>query len=148
MNGCLMWSLVLPLLLVIAGIVTIRRRNRRPCPGPAGASDPRPSGGSSSRTTASGGGVRNGPHARVRLNAPPSTRRRKEPSGTTPRYRCRRLTRTSHGVATTFMDSNLEDVPVDIGRTKGRGGLLRRRPLPDRKSTRLNSSHANISYAV
>src|SRR3712207_8321660 len=24
----------------------------------------------------------------------------------------------------------------------------RRRPVPDRKSTRLNSSHANISYAV
>ena len=30
MNGWLMWSLVLPLLLVIAGIVTIRRRNHRP----------------------------------------------------------------------------------------------------------------------
>src|SRR3712207_7547986 len=30
----------------------------------------------------------------------------------------------------------------------GRGGCGRRGPLPDRKSTRLNSSHANISYAV
>ena len=30
MNGWLMWGLVLPLLLVIAGIVTIRRRNHRP----------------------------------------------------------------------------------------------------------------------
>src|SRR3712207_7940888 len=28
------------------------------------------------------------------------------------------------------------------------GGLLRAAPPPDRKSTRLNSSHANISYAV
>ena len=30
MNGWLMWSLILPLLLIIAGIVTIRRRNHRP----------------------------------------------------------------------------------------------------------------------
>jgi len=30
MNGWLMWGLVLPLLLVIAGIVTTRRRNHRP----------------------------------------------------------------------------------------------------------------------
>src|SRR3712207_7600381 len=29
-----------------------------------------------------------------------------------------------------------------------RGELLQATPLPDRKSTRLNSSHANISYAV
>src|SRR5258707_10984490 len=29
-----------------------------------------------------------------------------------------------------------------------RQGLLKVRPLVDRKSTRLNSSHANISYAV
>src|SRR3712207_8982634 len=41
-----------------------------------------------------------------------------------------------------------------IGRRRGRGRAYRRpdpRPLaqgPDRKSTRLNSSHANISYAV
>src|SRR3712207_7037898 len=33
----------------------------------------------------------------------------------------------------------LLEVPVDHGRLRGRG---------DRKSTRLNSSHANISYAV
>ncbi len=30
MNGWLMWGLILPLLLVVAGIVTIRRRKRRP----------------------------------------------------------------------------------------------------------------------
>ena len=29
-NGWLMWGLILPLLLVVAGIVTIRRRNHRP----------------------------------------------------------------------------------------------------------------------
>jgi LPXTG-motif cell wall-anchored protein len=27
MNGWLMWGLILPVLLVVAGIVTIRRRN-------------------------------------------------------------------------------------------------------------------------
>src|SRR3712207_9585072 len=36
------------------------------------------------------------------------------------------------------------DRAVPAGRAVGRGGLLRQ----DRKSTRLNSSHANISYAV
>ena len=30
MNGWFLWGLVLPLLLVVAGIVTIRRRNHRP----------------------------------------------------------------------------------------------------------------------
>jgi LPXTG-motif cell wall-anchored protein len=29
MNGWLMWGLILPLLLIVAGIVTIRRRNHR-----------------------------------------------------------------------------------------------------------------------
>ena len=29
MNGWLMWGLILPVLLVVAGIVTIRRRNGR-----------------------------------------------------------------------------------------------------------------------
>jgi hypothetical protein len=29
MNGWLMWGLILPLLLVVAGVITIRRRNRR-----------------------------------------------------------------------------------------------------------------------
>jgi hypothetical protein len=29
MAGWLMWGLILPLLLVVAGIVTIRRRNHR-----------------------------------------------------------------------------------------------------------------------
>jgi hypothetical protein len=28
-NGWLMWGLVLPLLLVVAGILTVRRRNQR-----------------------------------------------------------------------------------------------------------------------
>jgi hypothetical protein len=30
MDGWLMWGLILPLLLVVAGIVTFRRRNHRP----------------------------------------------------------------------------------------------------------------------
>jgi LPXTG-motif cell wall-anchored protein len=29
MNGWLMWGLILPLLLIVAGIITIRRRNHR-----------------------------------------------------------------------------------------------------------------------
>ena len=29
MNGWLMWGLILPLLLIVAGIMTIRRRNQR-----------------------------------------------------------------------------------------------------------------------
>ena len=29
MNGWLVWGLILPLLLVVAGILTLRRRNRR-----------------------------------------------------------------------------------------------------------------------
>ena len=29
MNGWLMWGLILPVLLIVAGIVTIRRRNNR-----------------------------------------------------------------------------------------------------------------------
>jgi hypothetical protein len=29
MNGWLMWGLFLPILLVVAGVITIRRRNRR-----------------------------------------------------------------------------------------------------------------------
>ena len=29
MNGWLLWGLVLPVLLVVAGVVTIRRRNHR-----------------------------------------------------------------------------------------------------------------------
>jgi LPXTG-motif cell wall-anchored protein len=29
MNGWLMWGLILPLLLIVAGIITIRRRNDR-----------------------------------------------------------------------------------------------------------------------
>jgi hypothetical protein len=30
MNGWLIWGVILPLLLVVAGIITIRRRNHRP----------------------------------------------------------------------------------------------------------------------
>jgi LPXTG-motif cell wall-anchored protein len=29
MNGWLMWGLILPVLLIVAGIVTLRRRNHR-----------------------------------------------------------------------------------------------------------------------
>src|SRR3712207_7202212 len=42
-------------------------------------------------------------------------------------------------------------VPVAAGQQVARGAALQRLPVPgaqDRKSTRLNSSHANISYAV
>src|SRR3712207_8304476 len=45
-------------------------------------------------------------------------------------------------------------IRYSLRRRKARGcchkrrGRLGGRPLPDRKSTRLNSSHANISYAV
>src|SRR3712207_7739834 len=41
-------------------------------------------------------------------------------------------------------------LPPDPLRTKVREGLAKNVPAPriDRKSTRLNSSHANISYAV
>src|SRR3712207_7950781 len=35
-----------------------------------------------------------------------------------------------------------------VGRGRGGVGVLARHPGADRKSTRLNSSHANISYAV
>ena len=30
MNGWLMWGLILPLLLIVAGVVVLQRRNRRP----------------------------------------------------------------------------------------------------------------------
>jgi LPXTG-motif cell wall-anchored protein len=29
MNGWLMWGLILPVLLIVAGILTVRRRNHR-----------------------------------------------------------------------------------------------------------------------
>jgi LPXTG-motif cell wall-anchored protein len=29
MNGWLMWGIILPVLLVVAGIITVRRRNHR-----------------------------------------------------------------------------------------------------------------------
>src|SRR3712207_8220446 len=44
-----------------------------------------------------------------------------------------------------------DPAPVDRGSVVGGTGLEQRRAVPgleDRKSTRLNSSHANISYAV
>src|SRR3712207_8299739 len=42
-----------------------------------------------------------------------------------------------------------DDRPRDLGADRGaRHALRRRRRDRDRKSTRLNSSHANISYAV
>src|SRR3954452_24862687 len=40
MAGWLMWGVILPLLLVVAGIITIRRRHHPPCPGPAAAPAP------------------------------------------------------------------------------------------------------------
>src|SRR2546430_5279889 len=38
--------------------------------------------------------------------------------------------------------------PIDSSRTDGRGDFTLRAGHPDRKSTRLNSSHSQISYAV
>jgi hypothetical protein len=35
MTGLLMWGLILPLLVVVAGILTMRRRNHRSSPGPS-----------------------------------------------------------------------------------------------------------------
>src|SRR3712207_7731791 len=42
------------------------------------------------------------------------------------------------------------DVDVDVGQlvAQRREKALHQQPVADRKSTRLNSSHANISYAV
>src|SRR3712207_8881454 len=37
---------------------------------------------------------------------------------------------------------------LDFAHSGGAGALAGRHLIPDRKSTRLNSSHANISYAV
>src|SRR3712207_8740215 len=54
----------------------------------------------------------------------------------------------SNGMIQTFLGRH---VGVEIRRTRSRAFQgPRKRPLPtgDRKSTRLNSSHANISYAV
>src|SRR5690348_17698494 len=42
----------------------------------------------------------------------------------------------------------LEDVGHALPRVEDRLGPCRARPLEDRKSTRLNSSHPSISYAV
>src|SRR3712207_7616294 len=52
-----------------------------------------------------------------------------------------------------LLDALKVDTAVDVGQPDGQrrpGGELdhRHRGLVDRKSTRLNSSHANISYAV
>src|SRR3712207_8871011 len=41
-----------------------------------------------------------------------------------------------------------EDVHAAVGHDRRRRGHRVQHPLQDRKSTRLNSSHANISYAV
>src|SRR3712207_6978028 len=54
-----------------------------------------------------------------------------------------RCDRSGEGVLGVGVDVHLHHAVVD-----GRADLLCRRARPDRKSTRLNSSHANISYAV
>src|SRR3712207_7124590 len=46
------------------------------------------------------------------------------------------------------VDPAAEHAGEDFRRGNGRVPLLERREILDRKSTRLNSSHANISYAV
>src|SRR3712207_8245848 len=45
-------------------------------------------------------------------------------------------------------DSNSNSNSKGNGNGNGKSGRRVRRPRGDRKSTRLNSSHANISYAV
>src|SRR3712207_7053900 len=64
----------------------------------------------------------------------------------------------SHVVVERYAGDALDDVPRErrrVVRVRGVGPRrphasrdVRREPPPDRKSTRLNSSHANISYAV
>src|SRR3712207_7115838 len=68
-------------------------------------------------------------------------------SPTTPTSRASTTRRSSEDAARAVPDHGLHH------RHGAAGRLLRRRPAhppgrPDRKSTRLNSSHANISYAV
>src|SRR3712207_8543628 len=50
-----------------------------------------------------------------------------------------------HGLGRTALRAGVEAPPR---REAAAGRALRRQRLRDRKSTRLNSSHANISYAV
>src|SRR3712207_8287168 len=45
-------------------------------------------------------------------------------------------------------EADLEDEPERPRNEREREDVERRQPPADRKSTRLNSSHANISYAV
>src|SRR3712207_8397729 len=55
---------------------------------------------------------------------------------------------TSHDVVRRADRGQLREVESQARRHRGRPGLRARLHEKDRKSTRLNSSHANISYAV
>src|SRR5688572_31964893 len=46
------------------------------------------------------------------------------------------------------MAAERADIPIIIGGCEIRTGQLEHAVMPDRKSTRLNSSHSQISYAV
>src|SRR3712207_8869955 len=46
----------------------------------------------------------------------------------------------NHVVGEQQVRKRKEELPIEVGRSRA--------PVKDRKSTRLNSSHANISYAV
>src|SRR3712207_7979237 len=52
------------------------------------------------------------------------------------------------GVLAPWREDVLDRAPGHQGDDLAGGGVLDRPPGGDRKSTRLNSSHANISYAV
>src|SRR3712207_8420483 len=55
---------------------------------------------------------------------------------------------TSVVAVVTFMTCPQSETSLPLYREGDRGALQGRCPPRDRKSTRLNSSHANISYAV
>src|SRR3712207_7964754 len=66
-----------------------------------------------------------------------------------PPRRGRRGDRAAVGRPTGNRAADVDDLPP-AGGADGKGAqlLTPKSPSPDRKSTRLNSSHANISYAV
>src|SRR5258707_4118585 len=58
------------------------------------------------------------------------------------------LTEATQPAPTPRADAHKTPQVLEGGAPAGMAGILVAQPLRDRKSTRLNSSHANISYAV